>query len=347
MWGSFKDKFVFGEKVDKEEQDKPETRNTLYVKKVGGNDDYMVSHLALGGYTEYTKGSNGCWTSDGVSSVRTTTNVSQTKVKSSILIPKMEEDTLIANARCKKSDIKKYTETSGDSVMKIAIMNHVILRFAQLDCILGKNTDVKAIIGGGTVDENYNFKIGGELKPTLGRGLAIDQWVGYDSTKGKKHGNDVAAEIENLWKNLEIKYNKDDGKKRLFIGVVGFNHNLKDGFKSSRDKETNDFGIDNLDPSNKLIHVWGANITNFDKSNIGGAGQADSMQYYSTRQATNPAGAFGIITTPTGAKQDDGSDIAESNEKLIKIFFTDDETGGSKPRNRTRSKKRRNSRKSN
>ena len=30
-------------------------RTTLYVKKVDGSDDYMVSHLPLGGYDKYKK----------------------------------------------------------------------------------------------------------------------------------------------------------------------------------------------------------------------------------------------------------------------------------------------------
>ena len=299
-------------------QEQPITnRKTLYVKKDG--NDYMVSHLALGGYDKYN-GENGCWTSDGVSSASAGASANPP-----VSVPEMVNDNLIANAKCKK--VKKpelYNKQSGDSVMKVAIMNHVRIRFAQLNCILDANPDVKVIIGG----KGKN--------PTLGRGIAVNQWS--DKTEGK----DVADEIEKLCGELMNDYSSGHDNKRIFFGVVGFDHRLNPKYKNHRINDIKLFNIgNNLDPSNKLIHVWGANITNFDKSNAGGGGQANPMEHHHNK-STNPAGAFGIITTPAGATAET---INKSNAELLKLF-TDDSAGGSKPRNRTRSKKRRNSRKS-
>lgn len=341
MWNSFINKFGLSKKPAV--QDQPiTTRTTLYVKKDG--NDYMVSHLALGGgYAEYNnKKENGsdCWTSDGVSP-DTAFGDANVSANPPVVVPIMVKDTLIATTKCEGKNPDEYKKSSSDSDMKVAIMKHVRIRFAQLECILDANSDVKVIIGGGTVDGNYTFvNDGGETKPTLGRKLAVDQWKSHSETQhnGENEGNEVADEIENLWKKLEKKYKSE---KRLFIGAVGFDHAIKETkVKKSREKEKTDFGIANLDPSDKLIHVWGANINNFDKSNHGGGGQADSMQH--SKEETNPAGAFGIITTPVGAT---AQTIEVSNDELLKLF-TGDSAGGSKPRNRTRSKKRRNSRKS-
>ena len=312
-------------------------QTTLYVKKVG-DGDYMVSHLALGGYDKYTDaGGKGCWTSDGVPS-----GIAGDTANPPVKIPEMVEDTLIANTKCK--DKPEVYQQSGDSDMKVAIMNHVRIRFAQLECILEKNDNVKVIIGGGTVDNTYKFKDGGDTKPTLGRDLAVKQWKEHIETKNDKEGGkDVADAIEDYCNRLMGTFNKRDNPKRIFIGVVGFDHQLNSAFKKSRDKEKTDFGIDNLDPSEKLIHVWGANIKNFDKSNDdSGSGQAAAVRHRKAKDNTsNAAGAFGIITTPLNATAEN---IALSNEKLLKLFTP--AIGGSKPRNRTRSKKRRNSRKS-
>ena len=203
-------------------------------------------------------------------------------------------------------------------------MNHVNIRFAQLECILNKYPDVKCIIGGGTVDDNYMYNKNGTLKPTLGRGLALDQWDNQDECKA------VADAIEQKWNDFMKKYNTKENE-RLFIGVVGFDDKLDKQIKKSREEEEKTFGISDLNPSNTLIHVWGANITNFDKSNVGGDGQADAMQH--TNGTTNSAGAFGIITTPTNGGNE--KTINKSNEELLKKHFTKSKSGG-----KTRSNKK-------
>lgn len=353
MWNSFINKFSSSEKNPNTIVQPIAGRTTLYVKKVG-NGDYMVSHLALdGGYDKYDKNGSDCWTSDGVSSVVTTTgsadatagveegvfNAPEDK-KSKRHITKdadMVADT--TNDQCKTSykesinytdAINKTRSISGYSDIQnttLELLKHIDIRFTQLKCLIKEDTKKKVVIAGTK----------GDNRSTLGIGLArgAGQWgvsdsidkpfklrKGYkETTQGKCY--DIMIGLITAWCNDLIK----DYPKQVSYGSIGINQ------KEEENEMTND-----------VIHVWGANITNFNKSNDDkGGGQAAAVRYENAKDKTsNAAGAFGIITTPVGAT---AKTIADYNEELLKLFKSDS-AGGSKPRNRTRSKKRRNSRKS-
>ena len=337
------------------------TRTTLYVKKDG--NDYMVSHLALGGkYAEYNKKENGsdCWISDGVPSgiaddTATDTAVvaslsvnSYTATKGSDKVPVADK---ITNVMCtdKYTASKKLTgalealttlkETSNEVVkFTEGLLNHIDIRFTHLMCLLKMHNVVVVVIAGNG-------------KHNLGSNRARKQWelkekevsaytdddkalksktsdafilaTDYHETlNGKCY--DIVIELINLWcKDLITAYGD-----RVTYGSIGIEQN-----KKSKNK-----GM-----SNDVIHVWGANINNFNKSNDeSGSGQADAVRYNkAVVKTSNAAGAFGIITTPYGNWKTDFK-----NNNLMDKSFTQSSVGGSKPRNRTRSKKRRNSRKS-
>ena len=326
-------------------------QTTLYVKKVG-DGDYMVSHLALGGYDKYKKESDSdCWTFDGVSSVVATTGSADAtagveegvfnapedeKSKRHITnADEMVEDT--TNDQCKTSyklsdkyvdAINKTKNIGGNSDIQnttLELLKHIDIRFTQLECLIKEDTKKKVVIAGTK----------GNNRSTLGIGLArgAGQWgvsdsivkpfklsEGYEkTTQGKCYDNVIS--LITAWCNYLIKTYPD----RVSYGGIGIDASTK--------------AMDN-----ENIHVWGANIKNFNKSNdTSGSGQADAVRYENAvNKNSNAAGAFGIITTPVGAN---AQTIDASNKELLKLF-TDDSAGGSKPRNRTRSKKRRNSRKS-
>jgi hypothetical protein len=362
MWGIFKSKFGSSKEVDKEEE-QPTPRDTLYVKKVGGGgNDYMVSHLALGGYEEYKRdSSNNCWTPDGVSSSGSATI---TAASSLISLPKNEYistkgsdkdpvDDTITTSKCGDkyessgmfnkalSELKKLSSANETEQKYLAftsnLLYHIDIRFTHLMCLLKNNSVVSVVIAG----------VGG--KHNLGSNLARGQW-GLE----KKNTDDYTDADKAIIKKTPNTFILADKYKETLNGkcydiVIGLITSWCDHLRTTYpDRVTyGGIGIDEKGDkgmSNRNIHVWGANITNFNKSNdTGGDGQANYVRYKkATDPNTNAAGAFGIITTPAGRWDTDFK-----NEELIEESFTKSTAGGSKPRNRTRSKKRRNSRKSN
>jgi hypothetical protein len=326
----------------------PTTNKTLYVKKDGS--DYMVSHLPLGGYEKYD-GENGCWTSaDGVSSFGTATITEEHKNEYILTEGSDKEPVLDTNVKCtlKEKISRTLVSTALNKLTTLGfprkketyyfnitreLLTHINIRFAYLNCLLETKPSLKVVIAGD--DGKHN----------LGSNLARGQW----ELKRKEKADLDNADKKILLKNknafiLETNYNKTFNGKCYDIVIEFINEWCKSLIDTYKGHVT--YGIIGIDKGmdNTHIHVWGANIKNFNKSNDkGGGGQANAVRYNKADPKTNAAGAFGIITTPIDATTEA---LADSNMDLIETSFAMPSVGGSNPHNRTRSKKRRNSRKS-
>ena len=347
--------------------------DVLYVWKKN-DEQFMVSKLPLGDiYVKYTKTGNGCWipddgvvasekSSEGVSSevkasevkasdnegvssegvnkgTSTTSTTTSKQVKTS---KELDITTVNCNSNYNPSDMPNMIGlTKLLSDLKTALTNaqpidttalfteelvrHINIRFAHLECLLKQHTGLSVVIAGvaktGEDEGHHN----------LGTGYAMGQWrVGIvDSITGKgtlipNYKNtsrglcyDIVQTLITAWCQKLMKTYVN----RVYYGDVGI-----------------DYGM-----SNTNINVWGANLGNYNKSNIGGKGQAEVVGDNDGKK-TNKAGAFGIITTPLGIKGWDTTFTKEKspflNDELIASSFTGLVKGGNKSKSKT--KKRRN-----
>ena len=336
---------------------------TLYVWKKN-NEQFMVSKNAIDGYVKYTKTGDGCWIpDDGVvatsesEGVKTSEESSEgvnkgtankgtanetTSIKQVKTSKELDITTVNCNSNYNPSDINnmpnmtsltkvlsdlKNALTGAHPINTTALfteelVRHINIRFTHLECLLTQTSDLHVVIAGvaktGDVEGHHN----------LGTGLAVEQWGvgtvdntgkgtlnnGYNTTpKGQCY--DIVQTLINMWcRKLMTTY-----KRRVTYGIVGFNI-----------------------MSNKIINVWGANLSNYKESNKkGGGGQADNVKDPNLDEG-NAAGAFGIITTPLGIKGWDTNFTEKSspfnNADLIKASFTGSVKGG----NKSKTKKRRN-----
>ena len=176
-------------------------------------------------------------------------------------------------------DIAKKYNINSNTDKLIKIKKHIEIRFNQLDKLLSNDKSKKVIIAGkskvkyGNITKN-NYKFindvthYGSFGHRLGTGLAIGQWGDRESW---------FSMIKYINSKVEYLMNKF-GPSVIKVGFVGAKQN----------------------PSNKLIHIWGANATNWNLKpgeKIQGGGQAAHM-------GIQKPGIFGIITTPSG-----GTDI--------------------------------------
>ena len=123
----------------------------------------------------------------------------------------------------------------------------------------------------------------------------------------------MTTHIANLIEKLQLKYNKD--KPRVTLGTIGFNFlytTSLGGLVFARRNYCNTIKENN--PSETLIHVWGANETNWNlptSNTIKGTGQVDCLK-------TQLPGVFGIVTTLYYTTPKDIDMLfTNSNDKLI------------------------------
>jgi len=152
------------------------------------------------------------------------------------------------------------------------IIKHQEDRFKELDFLLlqsEKKPNKLHIIIPGNSKTNQHF---------LGANIAQHTWNSIDST-----GNLYNLMIQNLNKLISQLMNKYP--KQVVLGNVGYG---SEAFPVNSKKI----------PSNKYIHVWGANENNWnqpDGSIIRGLGQAQVMK-------KQTIGIFGIVTMPSSTK---------------------------------------------
>ena len=174
------------------------------------------------------------------------------------------------------------------------IRNHQKYRFAQLYRLLESDRTITVVIP-------FNIKKGVHtLEHGLGKGLATGQW------NNDSNSNDSIANLTSLVNKLFEKF-----PERVKYGAVGTREKesainfaskvITPFIKANLKKKDMDkiIGYDEtsmtlLEPSEKLYHVWGANVTNWNL-NIGtlieGGNQANGM-------GIQKPGIFGVITTP-------------------------------------------------
>ena len=173
------------------------------------------------------------------------------------------------------------TGTDFDTTKKEHVVNFVIQhqknRFQELEYILD-NTNAKAIIAGFPDSQMH----------ALGVGLAKEQWERWgDMKKNRKHWKKMQDNLKILFDGIIQKY-KDKG--RVTVGAIGLST------KTNIDPKTgNNLCNEDLtkNPSEKIIHVWGANEGNWNLDNneeIEGGGQILCLD-------KQIPGIFGIVTT--------------------------------------------------
>lgn len=322
--------------------------DVLYVWKKD-NEQFMVSKLPLGDiYVKYTKIGDGCWIpeDEGDTEVETSYNEVSEEVSDNKKVSEKVNEVVnkgTASKKIKTSNESDITTTKCDSnynpskdlnaiIAKlntiatavanntIYLLSHIDIRFTHLACLLEQNDNLSVVIAG---DDNDT-----DIIPTshsLGKGFATGQWkLTGDDKNIIDFCYSVVQQLITIWcKKLMKKYNTDS-LQRVSYGEVG----IKKGM------------------SNEIINVWGANLGNYNKSNIGGEGQADDVKDPNSDEG-NAAGAFGIITTPLNIaywNTISGKMFVKGqfrNDELIKASFaTTHAIGGNKSKSKT--KKRRN-----
>lgn len=197
---------------------------------------------------------------------------------------------------------------SPDDPLIVAILNHQKYRFAQLYRLLQNDDDVMVVI---PIDTKSS-----SLEHGLGKGLAVDQWG--DTNKSKQSIANLTALVNRLITTFP---------KRVKYGAVGTNANAK-SFSSSvltpfvnklpqseKDKLIgyNRNSITLTTPSDKIYHVWGANVTNWNLpvgTTIKGLGQAEGME-------KQKVGIFGVITTPLSVNNLDDISIRSYTDTIV------------------------------
>ena len=191
------------------------------------------------------------------------------------------------------------------------IINHQKYRFAQLYRLLESEPTITVVIP-------FNFKEGLELEHGLGKGLAVDQWTGSGYTK--QDSDDSIANLTSLVNKLFEKF--PEHVKYGLVGTKPLSKSLANwvetviGKLENKNKLIgyNKGKVSQTTPSNKLYHVWGANVTNWN-NNIGGTilglSQASGM-------GKQNIGIFGVITTPVNTNSGNIENISSpSNTDTI------------------------------
>ena len=214
---------------------------------------------------------------------------------------------LISNKDITKFNIKdinynEYYDMPKNLGFLKAVMDHQKNRFDELKFILNNNKNIKVIIAGDKATGKHN----------LGTGYAVDDWKHTYSIDITKTGIENIQMYSHLNKLISILIDLFPG--RIEIGPIGRKGLKTVKSRHSMKKYTN-YCRENIDvddsPSQKVIHVWGANEANWNLDNfyenkkktwdtisptekdiykINGTGQVDCLLYQSL-------GVFGIVTT--------------------------------------------------
>jgi hypothetical protein len=187
----------------------------------------------------------------------------------------------IVKYKLKCNMISNWTNPPSDNVGNVAyVIEHQKRRFFELRNLLDSNSSLRIIIAGNPSTGEH----------ALGTQRAKNAWrsnlLGY---------NQMIANITELVNNLlsDTEYNG-----RVFLGAIGFNKNYLAGHGSRQYCNNNPAN----NPSSDLIHVWGANVGNYNKKNgesFGGSGQVESFyDVPNVNRVTQQDGIFGIITMP-------------------------------------------------
>jgi hypothetical protein len=173
------------------------------------------------------------------------------------------------------------------------VIEHQNKRFKELSNLLESNLSLHVIIAGDATKGTH----------ALGTGIAKSSWI------DKVEYDKMLLNITVLVKNLLDKY-----KKRVELGAIGFakNHdsNHKDRKYCNKDLSK--------DPSSNWIHVWGANVGNWNKKNgekFYGTGQVESFyeNVNTDKYVIQKSGIFGVITMPLNTEQETKDALANSN----------------------------------
>ena len=110
--------------------------------------------------------------------------------------------------------------------------------------------------------------------------------------------------IEQLIKNLQNKFGN-----RVELGAIGLSDHKTKGITNYCNTNSDN------NPSKKIIHVWGANETNWNQTTgtkIDGGGQVDCLE-------NQTPGVFGIVTTYWNGGYD--KLFTDTTDKLKDYFF--------------------------
>jgi len=172
------------------------------------------------------------------------------------------------------------------------VIEHQKRRFQELRDMLDKNTNLRIIIAGNPIKDSH----------ALGTGRAIGWW-GSNLADYNKMIENITQLVNDLL--IDTKYTG-----RIRLGAIGFsrNYNPSDNTLKYCNQNSTD------DPSSDIIHVWGANNSNWNKRNgetFGGSGQVIAFKEPDGNSRQKP-GVFGVITT-TIENSEVISSIAKSN----------------------------------
>ena len=171
------------------------------------------------------------------------------------------------------------------------VIEHQKNRFKELEYILDNTTDVKVIIAGNPKTGNH----------ALGTGFAKDQWKKWgDNNTNRPNHTKMIDNLDILVKSIMKKY-----KDRVSLGAIGLSTKTTNRGQNFCNEDPK------LNPSSKIIHVWGANENNWNRPTdkiISGGGQVECLD-------TQMPGIFGIATTVHNAKP---NSIPNSIDNLFK-----------------------------
>ena len=174
-----------------------------------------------------------------------------------------------------KSDKSKYN---------LFIIESQKRRFAELDKILTSNDKIQVVFPAKYIKSN-NWEL------LLGKGFAIGQ---YDTL-----GRDAYSEmIRNLNHLVFILFDKF--KTRIHYGVIGEIDYGNPPLSTNELIDANKDYYTYVKPSEEYIHIFGANVLNFNLDSdkkISGSGQAACF-------SAQKKGIFGIVTTPLALNKD-------------------------------------------
>jgi len=192
------------------------------------------------------------------------------------------------------NEFTQMNSGSDDERVSVAILNHQKHRFALLWRLLKSNPEITVVIPFDGTDKSLRLEHG------LGKGKAIPEW--NDENKSESSIDNLTALVNRLMSEFPT---------RVKYGIVGaplqhvekYSATVSSGYLSKLQPDeknkligySDELGLIGLNPpSDKVYHVWGANVNNWNLpvgTMIYGGQQANGM-------GTQQIGIFGVITTP-------------------------------------------------